>query len=197
MAIDYLYKNWPKIGGVSALFLFLMLFVNSKADIGSLQWLFWLNLPLYLVHQVEEYVYPGGFIETLNEVLTKQRSHEFPLNEKDSFYVNVVGIWVLMPVMILLGTLTIWLPLIMVGATTFNAFLHIGVSIRFRAYRPGLVASLVLNLPLGIAVFSIAGLSMLVTGTDLLIIILLGIVAHWLILLPVFAKFLRNRKNYA
>ncbi|MHA1499788.1 MAG: hypothetical protein ACTSRT_19830 [Promethearchaeota archaeon] len=41
--MEYLYKNWAKIGGIVAPFLLLLLFFNSKVDIGSYWWFFWLN----------------------------------------------------------------------------------------------------------------------------------------------------------
>lgn len=195
MNLEYLYKNWAKIGGVALLFIVLLLFFNLKVAIGSYQWFFWLNLPLYMLHQVEEYVYPGGFKEELNKTLMKQTSPDYPLTDRVAFYVNVIGIWVGISLFNVLGYLSILFPLIMIVVGTFNPLIHIGSSLRFRRYNPGLVVSITLNLPMGIYVLYGVVSEGLISTSELILVICVGIVLHWLVLLPIFLKWKRNRRN--
>ena len=192
--MDYLYKNWAHIGGVSVFFFFWLLFFNSKAEIGSYKWLFWLIMPFYFIHQFEEYVFPGKFKETINSFLTKQNDIDFPLNDKIAFYINTVfATWILLPILIILADFSIWFPLIFVVLTIVNSLLHIVVSIRLRSYKPGLFASIFLNLPLGIYILYVVTLESLVIPSDLLIILILGFILHWLVVLPVFLNLALNK----
>ncbi len=119
-----LYENWAKIGGAAAMIIIAILFFVPipSLEIGSYEWLFWLVIPFYFIHQFEEYVYPGNFKATINEILTKQNEIDFPLNDKNSFYINtILGTWLLVPIVILLGGISIWFPLIVVAFSIFNA----------------------------------------------------------------------------
>ncbi|MFX0012147.1 MAG: hypothetical protein ACFE9R_17675, partial [Candidatus Hermodarchaeota archaeon] len=104
------YEHWPKAGIIAAIFIFVLLFFNSKASIGSYEWLYWLSLPLYMIHQFEEYVYPGGFKEELNKLLTRGVGHREILTDKMGLVINIGFIWILTPVLIVLGKFSIIFP---------------------------------------------------------------------------------------
>lgn len=66
--IDY-YKwfksNWSKMTPIIAIFLFVVLFVFvMKYDF--IVFLILIQTPIYMLHQTEEYIFPGGFQEYFN-----------------------------------------------------------------------------------------------------------------------------------
>jgi hypothetical protein len=175
---EFWFKHWPKAGLIAAVFILLLLFLNSKVYIGSFEWLYWLSLPLYMIHQFEEYVYPGGFKEELNKILLNENSSSEILTDKAVLVVNIGFIWILTPVLIVLGAISIVFPVILMTLVAFNGFIHLVVSIRFKQYNPGLIASLVFNLPLGLYVLIGLSLNAVATGLELLIGIIIGLILH-------------------
>ena len=179
---DFYYEHWPKVGIVAAIFLLLMLFLNSQALIGSFTWLYWFSLPLYMIHQFEEYVYPGGFREDLNKMLLKEDTSEMILTEKLAFFVNIVFIWALTPILIVLKFISMMFPVILMTLVAFNGIIHLGGTIRFKRYNPGVIVSVVGNITLGLYVLIGLGLSGEATIPELLLGILIGIIGHMVLL---------------
>lgn len=173
--------EWPKVGLVVAIFLLLMLFLNSKAPIGSFEWFYWLSLPLYMLHQFEEYVYPGGFKEELSKILSRGGTSQEILTDKMAFIVNIGFIWIMTPVLIVLGLLSIVFPIILMTLVATNGFIHIFASIRFRRYNPGLIASLTANIPLGLYVLIAIGLSATASTLEMIVGIIIGVILHALL----------------
>jgi len=178
---EFLYKEWPKIGLVVALFLLLMLFLNSKVPIGSFDWFYWFSLPLYMIHQFEEYVYPGGFITEMNKILSRGGPSREILTDKMAFIINIGFIWVMTPVLIVLGTLSLIFPIILMTLVAANGFIHGFASLRFRHYNPGLIVSLTGNIPLGLYVLIGLGLNGIATTLEMIVGILLGVILHALL----------------
>lgn len=191
---NFWYANWPRIGIICAIFILLMLFLNSNAPIGSFEWFYWFSLPLYMIHQFEEYVYPGGFKEDLNKILLGENASGEVLTEKRAFFINIVFIWSLTPVLItlgkiaILGELAIIFPTVLMTLVAFNGFIHLGATIRFKRYNPGVIVSVVGNIPLGLYV--LIGLG--VTGTAnvlfLIIGIIIGIISHMVLFVVLGAR---------
>ncbi|MFC1767879.1 HXXEE domain-containing protein [Candidatus Margulisiibacteriota bacterium] len=154
--MDYLYKNWPKIGIVSAVFILVMLIFYPGTKIGSLQWLFWLLVPVYMIHQFEEYVFPGGFKNELNQEVMKSSNSESPLNDKTAFWINVPIVWVIFPISAIIGLNFVLIPAVCMLFAAANGILHLAFSIRKMKYGPGFLASLFLNIPL--AVYTVGNL---------------------------------------
>ena len=172
------YVHWPKAGLIAAIFIFVLLFFNSKVAIGSFEWLYWLSLPLYMIHQFEEYVYPGGFKEELNKIFDRGEEHREILTDKIGLVVNIGFIWILTPVLIILDTFSIIFPIILMTLVAFNGFVHVIASIRFRRYNPGLIVSLLANIPLGLYVLIGLGLNAIASSTELFVGILIGVILY-------------------
>jgi len=110
--------------------------------------LVYLQLPIYMLHQLEEHD-GDRFRLFVNEVLGKGRE---VLSKTAVFVINIPGVWGVNLVSILLaafvnlgyGLIGIYLPLV-------NAVAHIGQGLALRRYNPGLLTSVVLFLPAGIA----------------------------------------------
>ncbi|MCP4124984.1 MAG: HXXEE domain-containing protein [Bacteroidetes bacterium] len=104
-----------------------------------------------MLHQTEEYVYPGGFGKFFNTKILNLETEDEPLNQNIIFYVNVILIWILLPAFGLLVTIDyrfgLWIPYF----SFFAGIAHIALAIKAkRIYNPGLVISLLVNIPVGL-----------------------------------------------
>ncbi len=146
----WLKQEWAKVGFVISIFLLVFLFVLVRRH-DFVVFILLLQTPLYMFHQTEEYVFPGGFGEYFNTKIFRLETEEGPLNRNFIFFVNVVLIWILLPVCGLLSTLDyrfgLWIPYF----TFFAGVAHILLSIRAKKlYNPGLIVSLFINIPVGL-----------------------------------------------
>jgi len=110
---------------------------------------FWGLLAASCAHVVEEYVYPGGFLESAREVAPGAFEHaSIPI---------VIGVNASMIIGCLNAALmrrrNPFYGLSMASLLFFNAILHSGASIRLRKYSPGLLTGLCLYVPLSVYAF--------------------------------------------
>ena len=122
----------------------------------------WLQFVVYLLHEFEEHVWPGGFKDYVDERLAgpmlRKRfpqapipPHDFPLDDRAVFWINISFIWIAFPVFATLaGTVDLRFGLFLPWIGIVNASLHILVAIAKRGYNPGLGVSVLLNIPTGI-----------------------------------------------
>jgi len=109
----WLKKEWAKVGFILSIFLFVFLIVFvCKNDF--VVFIILLQTPLYMLHQTEEYVFPGGFGNYFNKKIFKLETEEGPLDKNIIFYVNVLLIWIALPVFGLLAIIDyqygLWIP---------------------------------------------------------------------------------------
>jgi hypothetical protein len=178
----FLFENWAKMGILSAFFILTLLVFYPGSPYGSPVWLFWLHVPVYMLHQFEEYVYPGGFKERLNETLGSGGS-EFPLNDERSFWINVPFVWMAMPLAAIIGLRVVIIPATLVAISTLNGLLHVGMGIRTKRYNPGFIASFFLNIPLGCFTFIRLFQSGGATLQALFIAAVLGLILHAMLMI--------------
>lgn len=92
------------------------------------------------------------------------------------------------PVLIALGLVSIIFPIIWISLFIANGVIHLITSIAKRKYNPGLVFSIIFNLPLGIYILidiwmnSLAGIWVYIGG------IILGVMFHALLFVILIAK---------
>ena len=147
---QWLKKEWAKVGVILSIYLFIMLFVFVR-QVDFVIFVLLLQTPLYMLHQTEEYVFPGGFGKFFNTKIFKLKTENKPLDENFIFYVNVLLIWIVLPLFGLLASFDygygLWLPYF----SLFAGIAHIALAIKARkAYNPGLVVSLFVNIPVGL-----------------------------------------------
>ena len=146
----WLKKDWAKTGLILSIFLFVFLIVFvRKSDM--VVFVILLQTPLYMLHQTEEYVFPGGFGRYFNRDIMKLDTDDGPVNENFIFAVNIGLIWVALPLFGLLSTINtqfgLWIPYF----SFFAGIAHILLAIRAgKFYSPGLIVSLLLNIPIGL-----------------------------------------------
>ena len=146
----WLKKEWAKVGLILSIYIFVMLFVFVR-KYDFVLFILLLQTPLYMLHQTEEYIFPGGFGKFFNTKIFNLATEDKPLDENFIFYVNVILIWIALPVFGLLSTLNysfgLWLPYF----SLFAGVAHIALALKARKlYNPGLLMSLFINIPVGL-----------------------------------------------
>jgi hypothetical protein len=143
------FREWPKTTITSSVYMavLLLLFV-MKQDFPL--FLIWLHTPIYFLHEFEEYILPGGFLKFFNTKVLGSKDPEIPLDVKRSFWINVPLIFVAYPLSAVLATELglawgIWTAYFSVA----NALSHVVMFFQHR-YNPGLVVSLLVNIPVGV-----------------------------------------------
>ena len=112
--------------------------------------LLWLHVPVYFLHQFEEYIYPGGFLEYFNLNVLGSGRPEFPMTNTAVLWINVPVIFIAYPVSVILaGEFGVSIGLWVVYFSIINASSHVGMYVK-NGYNPGLVVSTLLNIPVGV-----------------------------------------------
>jgi hypothetical protein len=147
---QWLKKEWAKVGVILSIFFFVFLFVFvRKTDF--VVFILLLQTPLYMLHQTEEYIFPGGFGKYFNTKIFNLETEDKPVDENFIFFVNVILIWIVLPVFGLLSTIDyqygLWIPYF----SFFAGIAHVALAIKAKKiYNPGLIASLFINIPVGL-----------------------------------------------
>jgi len=146
----WLKKEWSRVGVILSIFLFVFLFVFvRKSDF--VIFILLLQTPLYMLHQIEEYIFPGGFGKFFNTKIFNLETEDKPVDENFIFLVNVIMIWIVLPVFGLLSInnyqFGLWIPYF----SFFAGIAHVALAIKAKKlYNPGLIVSLLVNIPVGL-----------------------------------------------
>ncbi len=143
----WLHGNWFYAGLAAALFLFAIAPLLRNTWTPALILVF-LQLPIYMLHQVEEHVH-DRFRRFLNLRLAGGRD---ALTPDAVLVINIGGVWLVdLAALYLarfvhpgLGLIAVFLPIV-------NGVVHVLAVLVFRVYNPGLVTAVVLLLPAGCA----------------------------------------------
>ncbi|MFW9994883.1 MAG: HXXEE domain-containing protein [Candidatus Odinarchaeota archaeon] len=187
---------WPKLGGVLAIVIILSLIIWWVMDPGLyiFTWLFWLHLALLMLHEFEEYVYPGGFKEFINTdtVLALETPAEnFPANDLMITFINL-GAWFLIALAAVLTTVAPWLGIMMVIFNFLNIVGHGGIfQVKMKGYNPGLFTTIFIFVPYSVIVLWLAIDQELVTAVEYVVALIGGVFLA--LSLPLWAN-IRNRK---
>lgn len=122
--------------------------------------LFWalMNIPLYLFHQTEEHLWPGGFKEYVNRVTFSLPPGEETLTDSKVFWINIILVWLSFAIFGLLAFFDIGFGLVIIVFSILNCVTHIADMARRRRLNPGSVmASIQFALSCYAAYFITAG----------------------------------------
>jgi hypothetical protein len=178
-------KNWQKslpflaIVGAMA---WVAVFAGNPT---SEQALFAALLVIYMVHQTEEHLWPGGFREFMNAYVFHSGNRNWPVNIDGVALVNIGYVWVPLALATIWPHTLRWVGLGWVGLTLINGLIHVVSSLRFRVYNPGLVTSVVLFLPFTIWMLWHEVSGGMLSANEVLGILIAGVVLH----IPVAALF--------
>ncbi len=146
----WLKREWAKTGFILSIFLLVCLLVFGRRY-DFVVFVILLQTPLYMLHQTEEYVFPGGFRAYFNTQIFKLDRDDGPIDQNFVFFVNVILIWIILPLFGLLSIIDyeygLWIPYF----SFFAGIAHILLAIRAgKLYNPGMVVSLFINIPVGL-----------------------------------------------
>jgi hypothetical protein len=148
--MKWLYENWPNATIFTAIYIMtlLVLFV-MKTDYAL--FLIWAQMCMYLLHQFEEYILPGGFKEYFNINVLGSDDDQEPLNKAIAFWINVPVVFIAYPVTAILAQfLGIGVGMWTAYFSIINGAGHVVMAIKGRCYNPGSAVSLFGNIPFGI-----------------------------------------------
>ena len=143
---QFILKYWAAFGGVPALVIILYILLISDTGLSGIRTIAALNLAFLMLHQFEEYIFPGGFKEFFNiNIAGKSRIIPFPVSDKGIIIVNIVLGWgfysagIIKPIPVFI--------LILLGASLLNGIVHTAVMIRLRKYNPGFITGMFIFIP--------------------------------------------------
>lgn len=178
--MSFLRKHWYDIGFMIAVCIVgYALFMH--ANYYSFPFLMWMNFVTLLIHQFEEYRFPGYFPGMVNVVMyNSEQPDRYPLNTQTALAVNVFMGWVVYLLAALLNVKAVWLGIASVLVSAGNVIAHTLVfNIKGKTiYNPGLFTSLFLFLPLIIYFFIYLTNFHLATVTDYVIGCIAGILLN-------------------
>lgn len=147
---QWIKRDWAKVGFIVAIFLTVFMFVFIRQT-NFVVFILLMNTPLYMFHETEEYVFPGGFGKFFNMDIFKLDTEDEPVNENFIFAINILYIWLLLPLFGMLSLSNVLFGLWIPYFTFFAGVSHIVLAIKAKkTYNPGLIISLVLNIPFGL-----------------------------------------------
>ncbi len=169
-----------------------------RNDPTSEQALFAGVLVIYFIHQIEEHLWPGGFRQFTDAHMFHSGDDNWPVNIDGVALVNTAYVWLPMALAAIFPQTLRWVGLAWIGLTLINGIIHVVTTIRLRLYNPGLVTSIVLFLPFTIFALALGVERGTLTGGDVGLIMLYGVLLH----LPIAALFgipflLQRRRHLA
>jgi hypothetical protein len=181
----FIADNWQKALPVLALIGVAVWLALFRSDPASEQAMFAGLLVIYMLHQTEEHLWPGGFRQFTNARVFESGRDDWPVDAGGVALVNIGYVWLPVALAALFPQGLRWLGLGWVALTLINAVTHIVTSIRFRCYNPGLVTAIVLFVPFTVWVLASEVSRGLLSGGEVALLVLLGVLLH----IPVAALF--------
>lgn len=146
---EWFKENWQKTGVIVCLFLtiYLVVIVLPKSTI---LFALLMSTPLYILHEIDEYIFPGGFAQFLNKNIYKTDPETGLLDTTAVFWINMV-VWIALPFYSLWAVFdisqAIWMPYFFI----FQAFVHLILGIVGKRFiNPGMVSAWLIHVPWGI-----------------------------------------------
>ncbi len=187
--VEWIKNNWQKTA-ILVLIYTLASLIPLYSRIDLVEFMLLLAFPLYLVHEIEEYILPGGFPKFFNEILLKVNDDDkiVPIDREVIFWINFMYIWLVIPLFSGLGFYNLkfaaWIPYFLI----FQALSHLVFSIiGKRILNPGIRSSFILHIPYAIIMITLLSNNEVMTNPYLNIYMVIGFVFNGT--LPVFAKF--------
>lgn len=189
-------RNWYYIGFI--LFIALSFFMGlGGGDFSRIQVILVFSFMAMLIHQFEEYAYPGGFPSITNIAVLGEKKvpDRYPINANQAMISNTFLTYTFYIIPVLVPGI-IWLGLAQVMLGMLQLFAHgIGANLRLKSlYNPGLLAVVILQWPIGLYYIWYVITKNLVNSGDFVIGIVATIIASVLLFaLPI--RLLRNKES--
>jgi len=142
-------ENWQKTGVIVGIFLtiYLVVLVLPKS---TLLFALLMSTPLYILHQTDEYIFPGRFAQFMNQNIYKMDPETGLVDPTAVFWINMV-VWIALPLYSLWAvtdlTQAAWMPYFFI----FQAVIHLILGIVGKRFlNPGMVSAWLAHVPWGI-----------------------------------------------
>lgn len=186
--MNLIYRNWAKAGLLFSLFIVAYVYLIHKDSIVLLDKYILLNLAFLMMHQFEEYVYPGTFKEYFNTRLYNPFGFfRNKLTDKGILWVNVIFGWGVNIFVLLLFSTNPVAVMAVIGILFINGIMHFFVTFKTRYYNPGVVTGAILFIPLGIYTYSKLSSESLIKQTDIPFILLYALLGSLMIPITIYA----------
>jgi hypothetical protein len=144
----WLDQHWPFISLAFAVVLAAVYPFVLDWSLERPAWAFWVLPVLLMVHQFEEYVWPGKFRQWMNLMKLRSGKRDAPLTARFARNVNFGWTYIVLLGAAWIGESALWVPMTILAAFHVNGWFHIVESTTDLRYSPGTVTSLVGYLPL-------------------------------------------------
>lgn len=186
--VEWIKDNWQKAAVLVLIYIMVSLIpLYSRIDL--IEFMVLLAFPLYLIHEIEEYIIPGGFPKFFNENLLKANHDDkiVPIDREVIFWINFIYIWLVIPLFSGLAIYNIkfaaWIPYFFI----FQGLSHLGMGVvGKRILNPGIRSSFILHIPYAIIMINLLINSEILRNPYLNIYMVIGFVFNGS--LAVFAK---------
>jgi hypothetical protein len=142
-------ENWQKTGVIVGIFLtiYLVVIVLPKS---TLLFALLMSTPLYMLHQVDEYIFPGRFAQFMNQNIYRMDPEKGLVDTNAIFAINMI-VWIAMPLYSLWAltdlTQAAWMPYFYI----LQAVLHLILGlVGKRFFNPGMLSAWLVHVPWGI-----------------------------------------------
>jgi hypothetical protein len=185
--------NWQKaLPYLSALAIVVWIALFRSAPLSERA--LWLGLLIvYMLHQIEEHLWPGGFRQFANAKVFNSGNDNWPVDIGGVALINIGFVWLPVVLAVLFPAAMRWLGLAWIGLTFINALTHIVSTIRLHVYNPGLITSIVLFLPFTIFVLALEAQRGMLSCAQIASILVAGILLHIPVAGLFVVPFLRRR----
>lgn len=191
----WLYDNWMKATPFLAVYSFILIFLYVK-DVNYVLYLIWIQSSIYWLHEFEEYILPGGFLSFFNRHPLGSNEDEYPLTKAGSFWINIPLVYIALPLSgILAHYFGLKWGLWTAYFSTLNAFAHVVMFFMYKKYNPGVIVSILFNIPVGIYAVWYFNSHNLVSTTTNIASIIVGIIAQASMMIYGFAYLVPKMKQ--
>ncbi len=142
-------ENWQRTGVIVAIFLTIYLTAIYLPK-STVLFAIMLSTPLYMFHEIEEYIFPGKFAQFMNRDIYKTDPETGLLDTNAIFVINML-VWFFMPLSSLQAITDLsqaaWMPYFYI----FQAVVHLLIGIPGKRFlNPGMITAWLLHVPWGI-----------------------------------------------
>ncbi|HMQ80048.1 MAG TPA: HXXEE domain-containing protein [Ignavibacteria bacterium] len=185
--INLIYRNWAKAGLLFSLFILAYIYLINKHSMPLLEKYVLLNLAFLMIHQFEEYVYPGTFKEYFNtRIYNPFGFFRNKLTDKGIFWVNVILGWGLNIAVLLFFRDNPQAVMTAIGIIFINGIMHFFTAFKTRGYNPGVVTAAIFFIPLGLYSFNKFYSAGMIKTVDILLIIVYSLLGSLMIPITIY-----------
>jgi hypothetical protein len=142
-------ENWAKVGVIVGVFLtvYLVLIVLPQ---NTLLFALMMYTPLYMLHETDEYIFPGGFAQFANKNIYKTDPDNGLVDPAAVFWINMI-VWFFLPLSGFQAMTDLTQAGFLPYFVIFQAVVHLAIGIVGKRFlNPGMVSAWLVHVPWGI-----------------------------------------------